>query len=206
MQHHRPRPTPHRRASHLLGLVRRASLCALLCALGVGLGACKSDAPETPPTDPSALAPAPPEPGPAAQKRPRGAFKPEKLRCAALLGPAAIHAILGITPELVERSNRRDGETTVVCASKNALPSQSVSYQVSCGPKRAPAHYQALRAIHEKALGAEALPSQTGVVTPSSYLALHPYRPCFVQLTSRAAAQQAGAMARLGAALSATLP
>ena len=188
----RPRP----------GTPRGAALLALLLIAACSGGTKTPTATEGPAAVPAPVVDAPPVP-----RRPRVAFDPRKLSCKALLPVTEGRALLGFPPDLAERANRRDSEWSIVCTHKSALPSQALSFLVSCGKKEAPREpYERLRALHETLAGAQALPNKRGIAATTSHLSLHPYRPCFLQVACRAPVLRPGGVARLAAEIAAAIP
>jgi hypothetical protein len=139
---------------------------------------------------------------------PKGAFDKSKLRCATLLPALRAQELLGFSPALFERIVRADGETGVVCTHRSPLPAEAFSYQVVCGNgKKPPTSFERLRALHAGIGGAR--PGAGGaheLVSATSHLALHPFRPCFVQVTARAALTRPDLLAWLSGEIATRVP
>lgn len=107
-----------------------------------------------------------------------------------------------------ERAHQRDGVATLLCSRSAAQPDNALSFQVTCAlkGKRPPEGYEALRKLHLAIPGAREATEQRAVIVPSSHLASHPYRPCFMQLVYPSAPGKPGALERLAALLASRVP
>jgi hypothetical protein len=177
--------------------VRRATL--LLVSLLFCLAACnRDDGPASPGGVDAGLLPPVPVATPVARPLPAGPRRPldaASLRCDRLLPPERARDILGFAPQYLERKNRRDGETAVVCSHRPQHPGEMFSFQVACGDSDPPAAFGQLRRIHGAAGGARpSAVGREGTLARTSLLLLHPSRSCLVQVVSP---ETAGAPERL---------
>jgi hypothetical protein len=107
------------------------------------------------------------------------------LRCDELLPPGHVRPILGFAPHYLERKNRRDGESALICSHRPQRPGETLSFQVTCADSEPPPAFRELRRLHAIAGGARpSAVGREGTLARTSLLFLHPTRSCLVQVVS----------------------
>ena len=148
----------------------------------------------------------PPAPAAPSLPKPNGPFEPAKLRCDLLLPAEKARALLGFEPQLLQRFTQGD-RFALVCTHRTQKIDEGFAFQVSCGKDQVPAAFARLHKLHEAAAGAHPIPiGKDGIATKTSCLLEHPHRPCFVEVTGRAAARQEGLLERLATQIAAAVP